>query len=186
MYTFSEYPPQSTHISGIPVRTYEALLHTISTRFLLYSMCTTKSFNNRAVSTLAIESFFSDLNRYEFSGLGAPKSVDIPKLISHVVHINTTKHDPKRGFEFTTSTRDNYPCYLMEIEQSTDNMQVLDHPFDKKIKNKKSKTKKFFSLSKPKQITKGGRGIRQFFKIDETRLTDEQRFGRKINISEII
>ena len=186
LYTFSEYPPQSTHISGIPVRTYEALLHTISTRFLLYSMCTTKSFNNRAVSTLAIESFFSDLNRYEFSGLGAPKSVDIPKLISHVVHINTTKHDPRRGFEFTTSTRDNYPCYLMEIEQSTDNMQVLDHPFDKKIKNKKSKTKKFFSLSKPKQITKGGRGIRQFFKIDETRLTDEQRFGKKINISEII
>ena len=47
--------------------------------------------------------------RYEFSGLGAPNAVDIPKLISHIVHLNTTKHDSKCGFEYTSSTRDNYP-----------------------------------------------------------------------------
>ena len=45
----------------------------------------------------------------------APKSVDIPKLITHIVHVNTTKHDPKCGFEFTMSTRDNYPCYLLSL-----------------------------------------------------------------------
>ncbi|MCG8622193.1 MAG: hypothetical protein MJE68_09400, partial [Proteobacteria bacterium] len=107
----SEYPPPTTHVQGIPIKTFEALLHSISTRFSLYGMSKCNSYNTRAVSTLAVESFFSDLTRYEFSGLGAPKSVDILKLISHVVHINTTKHNPNRGFEFTTSTRDNYPVY---------------------------------------------------------------------------
>ena len=185
LYTFSEYPPETTHIQGIPIKTFEALLHTISTRYILYGLSSSKTYNNRAISTLAVESFFSDLNRFEFSGLGAPKSVDIPKLISHVVHVNTTKHDPKRGFEFTTSTRDNYPCHLMELEQHTDTEYAVNHPFDEARPKSKKQTKRLFSLSKPKQITKGGRGIRQFFKIDESRLTDEQRYGRSIDISNL-
>ena len=109
----NHYPPVKTHICGIPIRTYEALMQSISTRFSLIHLSSTHSYNARAISTLAVESFFSDLNRFEFSGLGAPKSVDIPKLITHIVHVNTTKHDPKHGFKFTTSTRDNYPCYLL-------------------------------------------------------------------------
>ena len=76
-----------------------------------------KSYNSRSISTLAVESFFSDLSKFEFRGLGAPKAVDIPKLIYHVMYLNTMKHDPKRGFEFTTSTRDNYPVYLMEYPE---------------------------------------------------------------------
>ena len=65
-HTFSTYPPPKNYIGGIPIKTH--------------------SYNSRSISTLAVESFFSDLVRYEFSGLGAPKAVDIPKLISHVVH----------------------------------------------------------------------------------------------------
>ena len=91
---------------------------------------------------LAVESFFSDLSKFEFRGLGAPKAVDIPKLISHVVYLNTTKHDPKRGFEFTTSTRDNYPVYLMEYpEDNSDTNEFKNHPFDK-YRHIKKKTKK--------------------------------------------
>ena len=118
-----------THIAGIPVKTYEAILHCISTRFTLSS---SKSYNSRSISTLAVESFFSDLSKFEFRGLGALKAVDIPKLISHVVYINTTKHDPKRGFEFTTSTRDNYPVNLMEYPEDEININDFwNHPFDK-------------------------------------------------------
>ena len=90
----SHYPPNRTHVAGIPIRTYEAMLHSISTRFTLFTLSSTNSYNTCAISTLAVESFFSDLTRFEFSGLGAPKSVDIPKLITHIVHINSTKHDP--------------------------------------------------------------------------------------------
>ena len=109
----NHYPPMKTHICGIPIRTYEALMQSISTRFTLFHLSSSHSYNDRAISTLAVESFFSDLNWFEFSGLGAPKSVDIAKLIIHIVHVNTTKHDPKQGFKFTTSTRDNYPSYLL-------------------------------------------------------------------------
>ena len=185
LYCLSHYPPESTHIKGIPIRTYEALMHTISTRFLLYGLSTNHKYNTRAISTLAVESFFSDLNRFEFSGLGAPKAVDIPKLISHVVLLNTTKHNPKRGFEFTTSTRDNYPCHLMEEEQVTDGISIVNHPFDMNNKGLRKKRKKLWTLSKPKQITRGGRGIRELFRIDEGRLTAEQRFGKDIDMKEI-
>ena len=185
MYCFSNYPPETTHIQDLPIRTYEALLHTISSRFILYHLSEGHSYNNRAISTLAVESFFSDLNRFEFSGLGAPKSTDIPKLISHVVHINTTKHDPDRGFEFTTSTRDNYPCYMMEMEQNTDITEITDHPFDKTLKKRPKRKRKLDTLSKPTKVIRGMRGVREIFRINEAALTHEQRLGKNIDLSEI-
>ena len=99
------------------MKTYEAILHCISTRFTLFNLSSSKSYNSRSISTLAVESFFSDLSKFEFGGLGDPKAVDISKLISYVMYLNTMKHDPNRGFEFTTSTRDNYPVYLMEYAE---------------------------------------------------------------------
>ena len=140
-HTFSTYPPPKNYIGGLPIKTFEALLHCISMRFSLFCMSSTHSYNTRSISTLAVESFFSDLARYEFSGLGAPKAVDIPKLISHVVHLNMTKHDSKHGFEYTTSIRDNYPVYLLEsdIRNSDDNI-FGSTAFDVKGL-KKSKTK---------------------------------------------
>ena len=84
--------------------------------------------------------FFSDLTRFEFSGLGAPKAVDIPKLISHVVHINSLKHNPDRGFEFTTSTHDNYPTILMDVDDSNYSDSIFKlHNFDVKAEKKTTK-----------------------------------------------
>ena len=148
----NHYPPMKTHICGIPIRTYEALMQSISTRFALFHLSSTHSYNARAISTLAVESFFSDLNRFEFSGLGAPKSVDIPKLITHIVHVNTMKHDPKWGFEFTTSTRDNYPCYLLSSNVScSPQVDFQTHAFDMKKKcTSRKKIKQFVCLNQSK------------------------------------
>ena len=186
MIDFSTYPPPTSHVGGIPIKTFEAMLHCISTRFALYWTSQRHCYNTRALSTLAVESFFSDLSKFEFSGLGTPKSTDIPKLLSHLVHINTTKHNPSRGFEFTTSTRDNYPCYLMDIasEEIDSSGLFRNHPFDKAL-SKKKKKRQLLSISKPKCITRGVRGIRQFIRINEEKLTDEQRLGRNISMSEI-
>ena len=182
---FSKYPPVNTDVEGIPIKTFEAILHCISTRFTLFVLSSTKSYNTRAISTLAVESFFSDLNRFEFSGLGAPKAVDIPKLISHIVYINTIKHDPTRGFEFTTSMRDNYPTYFMELESvNTNRVAFFNHAFDKSKTHRKKQSKRFFKLAKPKCVTKGGRGIRQYITVDESKLTMEQRMGKKITIQD--
>ena len=128
-------------IQGIPTKTYEALLHTISTRFSLFGLSASNAYNTKSISTLAVESFFSDLTRFEFSGLGAPKAVDIPKLISHVVHINSLKHNPERGFEFTTSTCNNYPTILMDVDYSNYSDSIFKpHNFDVKT-DKKNKNK---------------------------------------------
>ena len=54
----NHYPPVKTHICGIPVRTYEALMQSISTRFSLFHLSSTHSYNARAISGLAVESFF--------------------------------------------------------------------------------------------------------------------------------
>ena len=54
----SDYPPPTTHVEGIPIKTFEALLHAISTRFSLYVLSSKNSYNSRAISTLAVESFF--------------------------------------------------------------------------------------------------------------------------------
>ena len=42
------YPPLKTHICGIPIRTYEALMQSISTRFTLFHLSSTHSYNARA------------------------------------------------------------------------------------------------------------------------------------------
>ena len=50
------------------------------------------------------------------------------------------------------------------------------HAFDTSNGRQKAKKKKMYILGKPKHVTKGGHGIRQYIKIDETKLTSEQRF----------
>ena len=69
----------------------------------------------------------------------------------------------------------------METDDSQLNyIDFKNHPFDKSNTHKKTNVHKLFKLSKPKQITKGGKGIHQFLTVDESKLTMEQRFGKKI------
>ena len=58
-------------------------------------------------------------------------------------------------------------------------MHFQTHPFDIKKTRTPRKKKKQFVLSKPKQITRGGHGIRQYMKVDETKLLAEECFGKK-------
>ena len=55
---FTEYPPPTTHHKGIPLVTFEGILQGISTRILVYGLALGGTFNNQAISTLGIESFF--------------------------------------------------------------------------------------------------------------------------------
>ena len=129
------YPPPTRYIQGITVHTFEAILITISTRFILYATCDLGHYNHHAISTLGIESFFSELTRMEFSGLGTPKSSDILKLISHIIQLNQVKHDPDRGFEFTLTKDSVYPYYLMD-EVDEDAHPYFHNWFDEMRKRK--------------------------------------------------
>ena len=81
----TDFPPPSKYIRGMPIQTFKMLLQNISTCMQLFT-CGSEPINQRSISTLAIESFFSELTQMEFTGIGCPKSVDIFKIdiICHI------------------------------------------------------------------------------------------------------
>ena len=106
-------PPPFSYIQGIPVPTYESIMQGITTRLQIFSL-SNMPINQRAISTVGIESFFSELTSMEFSGLGCPKAVDILRLISHVTELNSIRHDSGHGFVFNTTNRGSYPYDTLE------------------------------------------------------------------------
>ena len=70
--------------------------------------------------------------------------------------------------------------------ENSDNHAYVDNfksnNFDLKVLEKPKRKARWFHLAKPQQVTKGGKGIRQYYRIDETKLTSEQRIGSEINI----
>ena len=76
-----DYPPPSTHIYRLPTQSFEMMLQAISACIFMYLSSTNHKFNNRALSTLGIESCYSDLSIIEITGSGCPKSYQVPKLI---------------------------------------------------------------------------------------------------------
>ena len=67
-----QYPGR--YIKGLTWQTYEAMLQVISTRIQLYYFARGGTYNARAVSTLANESFFADLVRYDKESHGILKN----------------------------------------------------------------------------------------------------------------
>ena len=95
-YACKNYPMNLTHVDGLPSTTYQALRHNICTRIQLYSLSNTRTYNQRAVSTLAVESFFSDLTALSSNTSGVPLSAHIPGYLAKVTKFNTIKHDPTK------------------------------------------------------------------------------------------
>ena len=177
------FPPPTKYIDGMPVTTFEAILITISSRFTLYSIAQLGSFNHRAISTLGIESFFADLTRMEFSGLGTPKSCDIPKLISHLVELNRVKHDPHRGFEFNITKDTVYPYYLMEEDDGENRHPYFDNWFDHERLRKKRR--KWSKIADPFKQDRGVSGVRpDLYRINESKILMERRAGCEIKFAE--
>ena len=50
--------------------------------------------------------------------------------------------------------------------------------------SKKRPKSNWFTLFKPKQVAKGGDSIKQYFKIDETKLTAEKHIGKNLDANE--
>ena len=96
---FSDYPCPTTHIKGIPIIVYEGILQGISTRILLYSLSKSGMYNNRSISTLGIENFFSSLSKADFTMTRCPKSMQIHKIMPVMMQYNTHRHDPDKIFK---------------------------------------------------------------------------------------
>ena len=164
-----DFPPPSKFIQGMPVQTYESIMQGISTRMQIFSLSQTPV-NQRSISTLSVESFFSDLTNMEFSGLGCPKAVDIPRLISHVAELNHIRHDLHRGFVFNTTNRAAYPYHTLDAP-SEPNLTMFDLP--RRRRKRKAQT----LLALPKAITRGQPTIREHYRKDESKVLLHRRAG---------
>ena len=166
---WTEMPPPINYIKGMPVPTYESLMQGISTHLQIYVL-STMPINQRSISTVGIESFFSDITHMEFSGLGCLKTVDIPHLITHVMELNTIRHDPNRGFAFSTTNRGIY-LYDTLLPPSDINQTRFDLP----CPHKQRKAPKLLAL--PKAITHGQLTIHEFHRKDEGKIPLDKRAG---------
>ena len=102
------------YIKGLTWQTYEALLQMISTRIQLYSETCDGTYNARAVSTLANESFFSDLVRYDKESHGYPKGTNVSRVFSRVVLINHFKHKPDKNYCLSATIKPKYEIKLAD------------------------------------------------------------------------
>ena len=80
---FDTFPSVSTqrYIHGMPIQTFEAILHNISTCVLLYALAFGKNYNTRSVSTLVSESCSSDIHRLDKEGSEYLKACNMNKLV---------------------------------------------------------------------------------------------------------
>ena len=94
--SFEEYPPPYNYVKGIPLVTYEGILQNITLRFAVYKLSKFGTYNQHLLSTLCVENFFGDLTSMEFGRLRCPKSMDIPRLMSHIIQLNSDRLNPTR------------------------------------------------------------------------------------------
>ena len=109
------FPLTGRYWRGMPVQTYEALLQNICTRIQLYDIAHNDTYNNRAISTLANESFFSDMGRMDKESRAYPKACNIPKIFGRVVTLNYFKHMPEKTWFLTTTHKGTYPEHLADF-----------------------------------------------------------------------
>ena len=95
-YNAEYFPMNTTHVCGLPALTYQAILHNISTRIQLYYLSATKTYNQRAVSTLAVETMFSALTTLSRTTSGIPLAAKIPRYISKMTQMTATQCNPEK------------------------------------------------------------------------------------------
>lgn len=172
-----KFPPNLLYCSGIPYQTFEFILNNVSQRIIWYHMYK-EAFNNRAWSTLSVESYFSTVTSY--TATGCPRASEVSKIIADTVKINSVKHNPAKSFYFEPAASRTYPVYLADesTNQPEDTVKSFFpvHEFDKKRVGKRR--------NKKSNITSGAgplRGVRpirsRFFKCDESTILPTVRLG---------
>ena len=102
------------YVRGLTWQTFEAILQTISTHIQLYFFSYDATYNSRAVSTLANESFFADLVRYDKESHGYPKGPNVSRVFGHVVLINHFKHKSDKNYFLSVMIKSKYEIKLAE------------------------------------------------------------------------
>ena len=90
------FPMNTSYIHSLPATTFQSIMQNISTRIHLYHLSKAKTYNHCSVSTLVVESLFSDLATLAANTNGVPMAANIPKHISRMTLLNLAKNDPSK------------------------------------------------------------------------------------------
>jgi hypothetical protein len=193
---FSEFPPPSFYVQGLPPVTFEAILQNISTRLQMYQVLPKKSYNQRAVSSLVCENYFSLVSGMGKIGEKCPSAAEIPRIMSDLNTLAYYRQKEGKIFHFDTSIQQTYPsansrnslediCNSSDDEtvhrvdeevklatmSSLENMDFVytDHTFDNETTSLRRKRKRNVDVTFGNAPLRGVRSVRQkFHKLDES------------------
>ena len=186
-FTSVPFQYKGRYIKGMTWQTFEAILQNISTRIQLYECAHDRTYNTRAVSTLANESFFSDLVQLEREGKGYPKACNIGRVMGEVVLLNHYKHKCDKNYSLGATKKRKYPVHHALEDKARYNSETVDshvgmyrdHYFDYPDLHKSNRVRK-------RDITTGLQSLRsvssirtKFYKTDESQILAEVRAGNK-------
>ena len=175
------FPLTGRYWRGMPIQTYEALLQNICTRIQLYDLAFNETYNNRAISTLTNESFFSDMGRLDKESRTYPKACNVPKIFGRVVTLNYFKHLLDKNWFLTATHKGTYPEHLAEVHQDpveNNDGYYKNHFFDFPDFRDSQRVRRC-DISRGTQPLHFAGGVRKFHRVDESRILPEERAGHK-------
>ena len=95
-YRPEHFPMNTSYVKHPLSTTFQSIMHNISSRLHLYHLSEAKTYNHRSVSTLAVESLFSDLASLAANTNGVPMATNIAKHISRMTLLNVAKNNPSK------------------------------------------------------------------------------------------
>ena len=90
------FPLNPSYVHGLPSTTFQCILQSCATRFQLYYLSEERKYNQRSVSTLAVENIFSSLSQLADNTSGIPLAAYIPRYISKMTQLNNIHDDPTK------------------------------------------------------------------------------------------
>ncbi|XP_052224856.1 uncharacterized protein LOC127840477 [Dreissena polymorpha] len=95
-YDFGSFPPATMYINGWPIQLWEALIAHIDAKIILYSLCHGGTYNVRAFSSLAGETFFSELTLNDRRGQGTVTTEEFGRFVGNSIEQMQARLDPDR------------------------------------------------------------------------------------------
>ena len=186
-FTSVPFQYEGRYIRGMTWQTFEAILQNISTCIQLYQFAKGTTYNSRALSTLANESFFSDLVQLEKEGKGYPKACNVGRVMGQVVLPNHYKHKCAKNYSISATKKRKYPVHLA-IESKEILKKEMAESHGGKYRNN------FFDFPdmhrsnrvRKRDISTGLQSLRsvislhsKFYKMDESQILPEVHAGNK-------
>ena len=186
-FTSVPFQYEGRYIRGMTWQTFEAILQNISTCIQLYQFAKGTTYNSRALSTLANESFFLDLVQLEKEGKGYPKACNVGRVMGQVVLLNHYKHKCAKNYSISATKKQKYPVHVaIESKEILEKETAESHGgkyrnnfFDFPDMHRSNRVRKR-DISTGLQSLRSVTSLRsKFYKMDESQILPEVHAGNK-------